>query len=171
MRDCGDRVFLKIIGWKPVIFGANEGFKEKPGSARNLPQKKYLPDRSVPRPLAGAAGLSARQCRETLPITTISAVRQSMLKALITAIPAAPQGNSGRNPHWFENATMPRVWFRQIRRFADSRSTSREGFHSSSLRRVDKQPHMGPNDRVETEISLIRKASQREQHLPKMPFG
>ena len=33
------RIFLKIIGRQPVIFGANKGFKETPGAACDLPRK------------------------------------------------------------------------------------------------------------------------------------
>ena len=39
MGDDGQRVFLKIIGRQPVVFGADECFEEAPRAARNHPRK------------------------------------------------------------------------------------------------------------------------------------
>ena len=37
MGNNGDRVFLVVVGWQPVIFRANEGLEERPSLARNFP--------------------------------------------------------------------------------------------------------------------------------------
>ena len=42
MSNFGKRVFLIVIGWKPMILRTDEGLEEAPGLSGNLPQKSYL---------------------------------------------------------------------------------------------------------------------------------
>src|SRR5688572_1206254 len=42
MRDLGARIFLEIVGWKPVVLLADECLEERPGLARDLAQEAGL---------------------------------------------------------------------------------------------------------------------------------
>jgi hypothetical protein len=54
MRDRGDAVLLEVVGRQPVVFRADEGLEERPGAARQPPQKKVCS--AVRRPSRRASG-------------------------------------------------------------------------------------------------------------------
>ncbi len=42
MRDDWRGIFLKVVGWDPVVFRAHKSFKEAPRAARDQPRKRRV---------------------------------------------------------------------------------------------------------------------------------
>ena len=163
MRDRGDRMLLIVVRRQPVVFRADEGFEERPGLARNLPEKKDLigrqprfaaRERPADPPGDRGGGKPEEQYRPG---------HRQRGRLRCRQIDRRGRGDDGRDPH--------RPAGGEEAPCGSSRSGSPDGFHSSSRLRVTS---IRPS--VRTIASRLKNASygqagERKRRLSEVPAG